>query len=106
MTRFKVVIPARFASTRLPGKPLAEIAGKPMVVRVLERAHAAGAEQVWVATDHPDVEAAVRSAGGQVPSATGVQVSPPQSAPVGSKTVTKSDSAATRVSAATTGPRP
>ncbi len=48
---FKVVIPARFASTRLPGKPLLDIAGKPMVVRVVERAVLSGAEQVIVATD-------------------------------------------------------
>ena len=40
---FKVVIPARYASTRLPGKPLADIAGKPMVVRVAERALQSGA---------------------------------------------------------------
>jgi 3-deoxy-manno-octulosonate cytidylyltransferase (CMP-KDO synthetase) len=52
---FKVVVPARYASTRLPGKPLADIAGKPMVVRVAERAAASGAEQVWVATDHQGV---------------------------------------------------
>lgn len=48
---FKVVIPARFASTRLPGKPLLDIAGKPMVVRVVERAILSGAEDVIVATD-------------------------------------------------------
>jgi 3-deoxy-manno-octulosonate cytidylyltransferase (CMP-KDO synthetase) len=48
---FKVVIPARYASTRLPGKPLREIAGKPMVQWVYERAVASGAEEVWVATD-------------------------------------------------------
>lgn len=48
---FKVVIPARFASTRLPGKPLLDIAGKPMVVRVVERAILSGAEEVIVATD-------------------------------------------------------
>jgi 3-deoxy-manno-octulosonate cytidylyltransferase (CMP-KDO synthetase) len=49
------VVPARFASTRLPGKPLADIAGKPMVVRVAERAAASGSAQVWVATDHEAV---------------------------------------------------
>ncbi len=48
---FTVLIPARFASTRLPGKPLADIAGKPMVVRVAERARASGAARVVVATD-------------------------------------------------------
>ena len=49
---FKVVIPARYASTRLPGKPLLDLGGKPMVVRVAERARRSGAEEVWVATDH------------------------------------------------------
>jgi 3-deoxy-manno-octulosonate cytidylyltransferase (CMP-KDO synthetase) len=48
---FTVLIPARFASTRLPGKPLSDIAGKPMVVRVAERARASGAERVVIATD-------------------------------------------------------
>jgi 3-deoxy-manno-octulosonate cytidylyltransferase (CMP-KDO synthetase) len=66
MTGFRVVIPARYASTRLPGKPLADIAGKPMVVRVLERARQAGADAVWVATDHTAVHEAVASAGGDV----------------------------------------
>ncbi|PWB46852.1 MAG: 3-deoxy-manno-octulosonate cytidylyltransferase [Nitrosomonadales bacterium] len=60
---FKAVIPARYASTRLPGKPLADIAGKPMVVRVAERALQSGAEEVWVATDHEGVAAAVRAHG-------------------------------------------
>jgi 3-deoxy-manno-octulosonate cytidylyltransferase (CMP-KDO synthetase) len=54
---FIAVIPARFASTRLPGKPLADIAGKPMVVRVAERAVESGASAVWVATDHDAVKA-------------------------------------------------
>ncbi|MEQ1545713.1 3-deoxy-manno-octulosonate cytidylyltransferase [Methyloglobulus sp.] len=49
--RFKVVIPARYASTRLPGKPLLDIAGKPMIAHVCERAQLAGAEEVVVATD-------------------------------------------------------
>jgi 3-deoxy-manno-octulosonate cytidylyltransferase (CMP-KDO synthetase) len=58
---FIAIVPARFASTRLPGKPLADIAGKPMVVRVAERAAASGAGRVWVATDHDAVaEAAAR----------------------------------------------
>jgi len=48
---FAVLIPARYASTRLPGKPLSDIAGKPMVVRVAERAHASGAQRVIIATD-------------------------------------------------------
>lgn len=51
MTAFKVVIPARFASTRLPGKPLLDIAGQPMIARVCERALQAHAEEVVVATD-------------------------------------------------------
>ena len=62
---FHIVIPARLASSRLPAKPLADIAGKPMIVRVLERARLAGAEQLWVATDHADIVAAVEAAGGQ-----------------------------------------
>ena len=48
---FKVVIPARYGSTRLPGKPLLMIAGKPMIVHVCERAKAAGAAHIIVATD-------------------------------------------------------
>jgi 3-deoxy-manno-octulosonate cytidylyltransferase (CMP-KDO synthetase) len=63
MTDFRVVIPARFGSTRLPGKPLLDIAGKPMVVWVAERAGESGAGEVWVATDHPDVAAAARRFG-------------------------------------------
>ncbi|ATE60583.1 3-deoxy-manno-octulosonate cytidylyltransferase [Thauera sinica] len=61
---FRIVIPARYASTRLPAKPLADIGGKPMIVRVLERVRAAGADEVWVATDHEAVRAAVEAAGG------------------------------------------
>ena len=63
---FKIVIPARHASSRLPGKPLLDIAGKPMVVRVLDRALAAGADEVWVATDHKGIATVVERAGGQV----------------------------------------
>lgn len=48
---FKVVIPARYASARLPGKPLLDIAGKPMVIRVAEQANKSGASQVVIATD-------------------------------------------------------
>ncbi|GAB5605494.1 3-deoxy-manno-octulosonate cytidylyltransferase [Sideroxyarcus sp. TK5] len=59
MLSFKVVIPARFASTRLPGKPLLDIGGKPMVIRVAEQAASSGAQQIIIATDHaPIVEAA------------------------------------------------
>src|SRR5258706_3786615 len=57
--KFTVLIPARYASTRLPGKPLADIAGKPMVVRVAERAQASGATRVVVATDDVRVRDAV-----------------------------------------------
>lgn len=60
---FKIVIPARYASSRLPGKPLADLAGKPMVVRVAERASQSGASEVLVATDHEDVSAAVERHG-------------------------------------------
>jgi 3-deoxy-manno-octulosonate cytidylyltransferase (CMP-KDO synthetase) len=61
--RFTVLIPARYASTRLPGKPLADIAGKPMVVRVAERARQSGAERVVVATDDSRVLDAVAAHG-------------------------------------------
>ncbi|MBI3433609.1 MAG: NTP transferase domain-containing protein [Proteobacteria bacterium] len=60
-----VLIPARLAATRLPRKPLADIAGKPMIVHVLERARAADIGPVAVATDAPDIAAAVRAAGGE-----------------------------------------
>jgi 3-deoxy-manno-octulosonate cytidylyltransferase (CMP-KDO synthetase) len=63
---FTVIIPARLASTRLPNKPLADIAGKPMVVRVAEQAALSGAAQVVVATDHADIIAACESHGIQV----------------------------------------
>ncbi|MBK7357010.1 3-deoxy-manno-octulosonate cytidylyltransferase [Propionivibrio sp.] len=56
--RFKVVIPARYASSRLPAKPLLDLGGKPMVARVAERAALSGAEEVWIATDHADIQAA------------------------------------------------
>ena len=60
---FIAIIPARFASTRLPGKPLADIAGKPMVVRVAEQAAKSGAQQVVIATDHADVKRAAEHHG-------------------------------------------
>ena len=62
---FVVIIPARYASTRLPGKPLLDIAGKPMILHVLDRAREAGADDVWVATDHAGIAAAVEAAGGR-----------------------------------------
>ena len=65
MARTVVVIPARMQSTRLPGKPLADIAGKPMIVHVWERAVAANIGPVAVATDSDAISAAVRSAGGE-----------------------------------------
>jgi len=60
---FTAIIPARFASSRLPGKALADIGGKPMVVRVAERARESGAREVYVATDHGDIAAAVERYG-------------------------------------------
>ena len=63
---FVAIIPARFASTRLPGKPLKDINGKPMIVHVLERARESGADRIIVATDNIDVANAVEAAGGEV----------------------------------------
>ena len=63
---FVVVIPARFESSRLPGKVLADIAGKPMIQWVVEKALASGAEQVIVATDNDDVAKVVKGFGGEV----------------------------------------
>jgi 3-deoxy-manno-octulosonate cytidylyltransferase (CMP-KDO synthetase) len=63
---FVVIIPARYASTRLPGKPLVDINGKPMVVHVLERARESGAERIIVATDNEEVREAVQAVGGEV----------------------------------------
>jgi 3-deoxy-manno-octulosonate cytidylyltransferase (CMP-KDO synthetase) len=62
---FLGVIPARYASTRFPGKPLADIAGKKMIQRVYERA-VGSLEEVWVATDDARIEAAVKGFGGRV----------------------------------------
>ncbi len=62
---FKVVIPARFASTRLPGKPLLDIGGKPMVIRVAEQAAQSGAQQILIATDHQPIVAAAQEHGFQ-----------------------------------------
>lgn len=58
---FYVVIPARFASSRLPGKPLVDIAGQPMVVRVAAQALKSMARQVVIATDHAEVLAAAQA---------------------------------------------
>ena len=63
---FIVAIPARMASTRLPGKPLAPIAGEPMIVHVARRALAAGAREVVVATDDARIVAALDGSGARV----------------------------------------
>lgn len=63
---FIVVIPARYASTRLPGKPLLDIAGKPMIQHVYERASGSSAQQVFVATDDQRIEECVKAFGGEV----------------------------------------
>src|ERR1043165_8273478 len=60
-----ILIPARLAATRLPGKPLADIAGLPMIVQVLRRAEAARLGPVVVATDDETIAAAVDKAGGR-----------------------------------------
>ena len=65
MTAFTVVIPARYASSRLPGKPLQDIAGKPMVQRVWEQAKQSGAARVVVATDDERILEHVLSFGGE-----------------------------------------
>jgi 3-deoxy-manno-octulosonate cytidylyltransferase (CMP-KDO synthetase) len=64
-TRALVLIPARMAATRLPGKPLLDIAGLPMIVHVLRRAEAARIGRVAVATDTAEIAAAVRAHGGE-----------------------------------------
>ncbi|MBA5761719.1 3-deoxy-manno-octulosonate cytidylyltransferase [Vibrio sp. 404] len=63
---FTVVIPARYQSTRLPGKPLADIAGKPMIQWVYEQSIQAGADNVIIATDDERVEKAAKAFGAQV----------------------------------------
>jgi len=63
---FCVVIPARYAATRLPGKPLLDIAGKPMIQHVHERARESGAEMVIIATDDERVQAAAEGFGARV----------------------------------------
>ena len=65
MQRTLVVIPARMQSTRLPGKPLADIHGTPMIVHVWRRAIAAETGRVVVATDAPEIVAAINAAGGE-----------------------------------------
>jgi len=63
---FRVVIPARFASSRLPGKALASLAGKPLVRHVWERAQQSGAAEVLIATDDPRIADAARGFGAAV----------------------------------------
>ncbi len=66
MSKAVIVIPARYGSSRLPGKPLLDIVGKPMIQHVYERAlQVAGVAEVWVATDDPRVEQAVQAFGGK-----------------------------------------
>lgn len=62
---FSVIIPARMGATRLPGKPLLDIAGKPMIQHVFERALESGAQQVIIATDSAEIEAAAKQFGAQ-----------------------------------------
>jgi 3-deoxy-manno-octulosonate cytidylyltransferase (CMP-KDO synthetase) len=60
---YKVIIPARYGSSRLPGKPLLDLAGKPMLVHVIERAKESGAEEVLVATDDVRIQAIAKDFG-------------------------------------------
>ena len=66
MSRFVVVIPARYASTRLPGKPLRLIAGEPMIQHVYRIATQSDADETWIATDDERIEAAARDFGARV----------------------------------------
>lgn len=66
MTEYRVIIPARYASTRLPGKPLQDIAGKPMIQRVYEQACRSQATEVIIATDDVRIEAAAKEFGARV----------------------------------------
>ncbi|MGH8558095.1 MAG: 3-deoxy-manno-octulosonate cytidylyltransferase [Methylococcales bacterium] len=63
MSPFKVVIPARHASSRLPGKPLLPLAGKAMILHVCDRARESGADEVIVATDHEEIRDCVEAYG-------------------------------------------
>src|SRR5580692_12444169 len=64
-TRVLVLIPSRMGATRLPGKPLLDIAGLPMIVHVLRRAEAARIGRVAVATDTPEIADVVKAHGGE-----------------------------------------
>lgn len=63
---YVVIIPARYASTRLPGKPLLDIVGKPMIEHVYERACESGASRIVIATDDPRIEKAAHGFGAEV----------------------------------------
>ena len=63
---FIVVIPSRYASTRLPGKPLLDIAGKPMIQHVWERAQQSSADKVYIATDHDEIRQVALGFGAEV----------------------------------------
>src|SRR5579864_5665398 len=63
---FRVVIPARYGAQRLPGKPLADLDGRPLILHVCERARESGAGEVWVATDDARVQTVCAGAGVQV----------------------------------------
>lgn len=63
---FHVIIPARYGATRLPGKPLSNIAGKPMIQHVYERAQESGADKVIIATDDARIESVVKEFAGEV----------------------------------------
>ncbi len=65
MNQFHVIVPARMASSRLERKPLVDLGGKPLIVRVLERARACGALSVHVATDSEEIAGVVEAAGGE-----------------------------------------
>ncbi|MFL0806626.1 MAG: 3-deoxy-manno-octulosonate cytidylyltransferase [Oceanobacter sp.] len=66
MDNYKIVIPARYGSSRLPGKPLIELAGKPMIQHVYERACETGADEIVIATDDPRIEAVAKAFGAGV----------------------------------------
>ena len=63
---FTVIIPARYASSRLPRKPLADIVGKPMIQHVWKKAQQAGANRVIIATDHEEIEEVAKAFGAEV----------------------------------------
>lgn len=66
MDNYKIVIPARYGSSRLPGKPLIELAGKPMIQHAYERALETGVDEIVIATDDPRIEAVAKAFGADV----------------------------------------